>query len=97
MNSTQVQAGTFAPLIAFVAGLLAGKGVFGLDAATWATVIGAAVAFGATIWGVVATRKTALAQTLGAGGAIVVTDAATAAATTSSNVVSASDVKVVNK
>lgn len=58
MNSTSAT-GTFAPIVAFLAGLLAGKGVFGLDAATWTTIIGAVIAFGATIWGVVATRKTA--------------------------------------
>lgn len=51
MNSTQIQT-TAAPLVAFLAGLLAGKGVFGLDAATWATAIGAVLAFGATIWGI---------------------------------------------
>lgn len=59
MNSTQVQT-TLAPLVAFLAGLLAGKGVFGLDAATWATLIGAVAAFGATIWGAIAARKTAI-------------------------------------
>lgn len=58
MNSTQIQT-TLAPLISFLAGLAAGKGLFGLDAATWATVIGAVVAFGATIWGAIATRQTA--------------------------------------
>lgn len=97
MNSTQTQAGVLVPLVTAAAGFLAGRGVFGLDAGTWATVIGAAVAFGGTIWGVIATRKTALAQTLGAGGAVVVTDPTTAAATASSNVVSSTDVKVVPK
>lgn len=80
MNQTQLQTGV-APIIAFIAGLLAGKGVFGLDAATWATVIGGAVAFGATIWGVVSTRKTAIANTLGNyPDTTVVTDKATASA-----------------
>lgn len=97
MNSPQTQAGLLAPLLTFLAGLLAGKGVFGLDASTWATLLGGAAAFGGVIWGVIATRKPALAQALGVSGAIVVTDSATAAATASNNVVSAVDVKVVPK
>lgn len=58
MNSTSVTS-TFGPLVAFFAGLLAGKGVFGLDAQTWTTVIGAAIAGVATVWGAIATRKKA--------------------------------------
>lgn len=59
MNSTQIQT-TIAPLVTFFAGLLAGKGVFGLDAATWATIIGGVAGLGATIWAAVTTRKTAI-------------------------------------
>ena len=59
MNNTQIQT-TLAPLITFLAGLAAGKGLFGLDAATWTTIIGSIVALGATIWAAVVTRKTAL-------------------------------------
>jgi hypothetical protein len=59
MNPTQIQT-TVAPLIAFFAGLLAGKGVFGLDATTWTTIIGAIVAAGAAVWGAIATRGTSL-------------------------------------
>lgn len=59
MNSTQIQA-TLAPLISFLAGLAAGKGLFGLDVASWTTLIGAVVGFGATIWGIIATRNTAV-------------------------------------
>lgn len=59
MNSTQIQS-TLAPLISFLAGLAAGKGLFGLDSATWTTLLGAIAAFGATIWGALATRSTAL-------------------------------------
>lgn len=59
MNGTQIQT-TLAPLISFLAGLAAGKGLFGLDSATWATILGAVAAFGATIWGAVATRNTAI-------------------------------------
>jgi len=95
VNKTQLQT-TLAPLIAAVAGFLAGKGVFGLDAATWATVLGSAATIGAVAWGAVATRKTALADTLGSGGTIVVTDKATADALPANpSVVSNTEVKVV--
>lgn len=59
MNSTQIQT-MLTPLISFLAGLAAGKGLFGLDAGSWTTIIGGAVAFGATIWGAVVTRNTAV-------------------------------------
>lgn len=58
MNGMQVTS-TFGPLITFFAGLLAGKGVFGLDATSWTTIIGAVIAGAIAIWGVVTTRKTA--------------------------------------
>lgn len=58
MNGTTATS-TFGPLVAFFAGLLAGKGVFGLDATSWTTIIGAVVAGGTAIWGAFATRKTA--------------------------------------
>lgn len=58
MNSTTATS-TFGPLVAFFAGLLAGKGVFGLDAQTWTTVIGAVIAAAASVWGAIATRKNA--------------------------------------
>lgn len=58
MNSTTATS-TFGPLVAFFAGLLAGKGVFGLDAGTWTTIIGAIIAGAASVWGAIATRKTA--------------------------------------
>lgn len=58
MNGTTATS-TFGPLVAFFAGLLAGKGVFGLDAQTWTTVIGAIIAAGASVWGAIATRKSA--------------------------------------
>lgn len=59
MNSTQITS-TLAPLVTFFAGLLAGKGVFGFDVATWATIIGGVVGLGATIWAAVSTRNTAV-------------------------------------
>ena|SRR5438445_2628752 len=65
MNPTQLQT-LVAPLVTFFAGLLAGKGVFGLDAGSWTTIIGGAAGLGATIWATVATRQTALVSTVAA-------------------------------
>jgi hypothetical protein len=59
MNSTQIQT-TLAPLLTFLAGLAAGKGLFGWDAITWYTILGGLVGFGATIWAAVTTRNTAV-------------------------------------
>jgi len=59
MNSTQIQS-TIAPLISFLAGLAAGKGLFGLDVGTWTTILGAVAAFGATLWAAISTRGTAI-------------------------------------
>lgn len=59
MNPTQITT-TAAPLIAFLAGLAAGKGLFGLDIATWTTLIGGLVGFGATVWAAISTRKSAI-------------------------------------
>lgn len=78
MNKTQVQT-TFAPLIAALAGFLAGKGIFGFDAQTWIAILGAVGALAATIWGGVATREIALKDTTGKlANTAVVTDAASA-------------------
>lgn len=63
MNFTQKQT-TVAPMVAFLAGLLAGKGVFGLDVNAWTQVIGAAAAFGATLWGAFAATKNQLINTV---------------------------------
>lgn len=60
MNSTQIQT-TLAPLLTFLAGLAAGKGLFGWDAATWYTILGGVVGFGATIWAAVATKNSSIA------------------------------------
>jgi hypothetical protein len=62
VNTTQIQT-TLAPLIAFLAGIAAGKGLFGWDAATWATVIGGVVGFAATIWGAVSASKANIIST----------------------------------
>lgn len=78
MNKTQLQT-TFAPLIAALAGFLAGKGYFGWDAQTWISIIGAIAALGATVWGAVATRPQALKDTTaGLANTTVVTDKASA-------------------
>lgn len=58
MNTTQIQT-TLAPIVAFLAGLLAGKGVFGWDSQTWITVIGGLLGAVGTIWAAIVTRKTA--------------------------------------
>lgn len=63
MNPTQITT-TLAPLISFFAGLLAGKGVFGLDAMTWTTVIGAILGAGGTVWAAIATRGKNLVTTV---------------------------------
>ncbi len=60
MNSTQIQT-TLAPLLTFLAGLAAGKGLFGWDAATWYTILGGIVGFGATIWAAIATKNSNIA------------------------------------
>lgn len=65
MNTTQTQT-TIAPIVAFLAGLLAGKGVFGFDAATWAAIIGGIGGVVMTIWAAIATRKTTLVSTVNA-------------------------------
>lgn len=59
MNPTQIITSA-APVIAFIAGLLAGRGVFGFDQATWITILTAVGGLGATIWAAFTTRKTAM-------------------------------------
>ena len=63
MNTTQTQT-QFATVIAFIAGILAGKGVFGFDTATWTTILGAVLGLGMAVWTALATRKTALVGTV---------------------------------
>lgn len=96
MNNTQIQT-TIAPLVTFFAGLLAGKGVFGFDAATWATIIGGIGGVAATIWAAIATRKAPMAQSLASyNDTTVLTDPATARNTSSNDVVSSASVKLVS-
>jgi uncharacterized membrane protein len=59
MNPTQI-ATTFAPIVTFFAGLLAGKGVFGWDAAVWAQVLGGVIGFAGTIYAAIVTKKSSL-------------------------------------
>lgn len=78
MNKTQLQT-TIAPLIAAIAGFLAGKGFFGFDAQTWISILGGLGALVATIWGAIAARPQALKDTTGTlANTTVVTDRASA-------------------
>lgn len=63
MNQTQLPATIAAP-IAFLAGLLAGKGVFGFDTETWTIILGSLATVGMTVWAAIATRRTALVTTV---------------------------------
>ncbi len=97
MNPTQIQT-TLAPIVAAIAGFLAGKGYFGLSAETWISVIGGVLALGATIWGAVAASKKGVAASAASyTDTKVVTDAATAKAIPNSDVLSNTEVKVVDK
>lgn len=62
-NTTQATT-SFAAAIAFLAGLLAGRGVFGFDQATWITILTGAGGFGMLIWNAVSTRKSAMVSTV---------------------------------
>jgi len=95
MNKTQIQT-TFAPLIAALAGFLAGKGIFGFDAQTWISIIGAFGALGATVWAGVATRPQSLKDTVGnLPLTTVVTDKASADALPANNSVIAATPEIV--
>lgn len=98
MNSTQIQT-TLAPIVGFFAGLLAGKGLFGLDATAWAQIIGGVVGFVATVWGIFATRNNAVIAQAAALPEVktIVATPATAAAIPSADVVSSDTNKVVAK
>lgn len=96
MNKTQLQT-TLAPLVAAVAGFLAGKGIFGFDAQTWISILGGVFALAATVWGAVATRPQALKDTTGGLlNTTVVTDAASAAALPNNPDVVAATPEIVN-
>lgn len=96
MNKTQLQT-TIAPLIAAIAGFLAGKGIFGFDAQTWISILGGVGALAATIWGGVAARSQALKDTTGGlANTTVVTDAASAAALPNNPDVVAATPEIVN-
>jgi len=97
MNTTQIQS-TLAPLVSFLAGLLAAK-IPWLDAGAWTQIIGALMGVGATIWAAMATKKTGLAVGLASyTDTQVITDKATSDATPNApDVLSNTDVKVVAK
>lgn len=59
MNNVQIPA-TIAPIVAFIAGLLAGKGVFGFDYTTWMIVLGGAAAAVMPFWTAYTARKNAV-------------------------------------
>lgn len=80
MNTTQVQS-TLAPLLTFLAGLAAGKGLFGWDAQTWYTILGGIAGLGATIWAAVATKTSAIVSTANAVPSTTVTTSDPALAT----------------
>lgn len=87
MNSTQIQT-TFAPLISFIAGLLAAKVPF-FDLGTWTQIIGGALGLAAVIWGAVTGRGNAIIAQAAALPQVktVVTDAQTAEKIPADNVV----------
>lgn len=96
MNKTQLQT-TLAPIVAALAGFLAGKGVFGLDTTTWITILGGIVAFGATIWGAISTRASALKDTTGGlPNTTVITDKASADALPNNPDVVAATPEIIN-
>lgn len=59
MNSTQLQT-TLMPIITFLAGLAAGKGLFGWSQEVWVTVLGGVVGVIGTVWAALKTTKTGL-------------------------------------
>ena len=63
MNPTQWQT-SFASVISFVAGLAAGRGLFGWDQATWVTILTALVGAAGAVYAAIAARKTALVTTV---------------------------------
>lgn len=78
MNKTQLQT-TLAPIVAAIAGFLAGKGIFGFDVQTWISILGGVGALVATVWAAIATRPQALKDTTGGlANTTVVTDKASA-------------------
>lgn len=78
MNTTQIQT-TLAPLVSFLAGLLAAK-IPWLDAGAWTQIIGALMGVGATIWAAVATKNSSIAATTQAMPGVNVTTTAAAPA-----------------
>lgn len=63
MNITQTQTSA-ATIIAFIAGILAGRGAFGFDQATWVTILTAIAGLSMTVWAAVANRRSAMTSTV---------------------------------
>lgn len=86
MNGTQIQT-TLAPIITFLAGLLAAKVPF-FDLGTWTQIIGAVLGLAGILWGAFTGRPTAVIAQAAALPQVktVVTDAATADKIPASNV-----------
>lgn len=62
MNGIQLPA-TVVPVIAWLAGVLAGKGVFGLDSGVWITLLSGAAGLGLAVYGAFSARKSAVVTT----------------------------------
>lgn len=65
MNTTSTQTNA-ALIIAFLAGILSGRGLFGWDQATWITFLTMCGGAGAWIWTAIATRRKALVASVNA-------------------------------
>lgn len=87
-NSVQTQTAA-ASVVAGLAGFAAGHGWLGLGVGDWTTLLGAAVAVGAIVWPIIATRLQALKTQVGNSGAVVLTNRASAEASSSPNVIEA--------
>lgn len=65
MNTTQPLTAT-AAAIAYLAGLLSGRGIFGFDSATWTVILGGVFGLVTVIYSAVITRKSAMVSSVAA-------------------------------
>jgi uncharacterized membrane protein YuzA (DUF378 family) len=61
-SDTQIQT-TLSPLIAVIAGIIAGTHLFGWDSSAWTAVIGGLVGLAAVVWGNIASSKANIIST----------------------------------